>query len=408
MHSNTRCLLVREITEKRDDMGIIIDSMTNLIGDEINEDKRNSPQPALTEEQLAHLYQRAKQHDLAHLVGDALIKREMLADPALYKLYKREVLVAVYRYEHFCHELNRIRETLNAAEISFIPLKGAVIRDYYPEKWMRTSGDIDLLVHESDMERAIRILTEKLGYTFKVKCDETVVMTYKEHTHVELHYSINEFDTERQTIFDDCWTYAHLVDGYEYQFENEFFLTYFYAHAAKHFAHGGCGVRPFIDCFLLNKKMPYDNEKLQAMLVGEGVDRFAEAMEKLAEVWFANGRHDAVTERMAAFVLRGGVYGSLNNTMSVRQQQEKGVHGYLLRRLCIPYATLCEFYPILRKHPYLTPLYRVRRWFRAFMPRTRASFRNDVRAISGISEKNRSDTGFLLCELGLNDFVPLE
>lgn len=87
------------------------------------------------------------------------------------------------------------------------------------------------------------------------------------------------------------------------------------------------------------------------MLVGEGVDKFAEAMEKLAEVWFANGRHDEVTERMAVFVLRGGVYGSLNNTMSVRQQQEKGVHGYLLRRLCIPYATLCEFYPILRKHP---------------------------------------------------------
>ena len=225
---------------------------------------------------------------------------------------------------------------------------------------------------------------------------------------LELHASVNEFDTERQTIFDDCWSYAHVVDGYEYQFENEFFLTYFYAHAAKHFAHGGCGVRPFIDCFLLNKKMPYDHEKLQTILVGEGVDRFAEAMEKLAEVWFANGRHNAVTERMAAFVLRGGVYGSLNNTMSVRQQQEKGVHGYLLRRLCIPYATLCEFYPILRKHPYLTPLYRVRRWFRAFMPRTRASFRNDVRAISGISEKNRSDTGFLLCELGLNDFVPLE
>ncbi len=389
-------------------MGIIIDFMMNLIGDEINEDKQTGSQPALTEEQLARLYKRAKQHDLAHLVGDALIKKGLLADPAQYKLYKREVLVAVYRYEHFRHELNRIRKTLNAAEIPFVPLKGAVIRAYYPEKWMRTSGDIDILVHGSDRERAVQCLSEKLGYSFKVESDETVVMTYKEHTHVELHASVNEFDTERQTIFDDCWSYAHVVDGYEYQFENEFFLTYFYAHAAKHFAHGGCGVRPFIDCFLLNKKLPYDKEKLQAMLEGEGVDKFAEAMEKLAEVWFANGRHDEVTERMAVFVLRGGVCGSLNNTMSVRQQQEKGVHGYLLRRLCIPYATLCEFYPILRKHPHLTPLYRVRRWFRAFSPRTRASFRNDVRAISGMSEQNRSDTGYLLCELGLADFIPNE
>ena len=51
MHSNTHCLLVRAITEKRDDMGIIIDSMMNLIGDEINEDKQTGSQPALTEEQ---------------------------------------------------------------------------------------------------------------------------------------------------------------------------------------------------------------------------------------------------------------------------------------------------------------------------------------------------------------------
>lgn len=332
-------------------MGIIIDSMMNLIGDEINEDKQTGSQPVLTEEQLARLYKRAKQHDLAHLVGDALIKKGLLADPAQYKLYKREVLVAVYRYEHFRHELDRIRETLNAAEIPFVPLKGAVIRAYYPEQWMRTSGDIDILVHGSDRERAVQCLSEKLGYIFKVESDETVVMTYKEHTHVELHVSVNEFDTERQTIFDDCWTYAHVVDGYEYQFENEFFLTYFYAHAAKHFAHGGCGVRPFIDCFLLNKKLPYDKEKLQAMLEGEGVGKFAEAMEKLAEVWFANGRHDEVTERMAVFVLRGGVYGSLNNTMSVRQQQEKGVHGYLLRRLCIrmpPFANSIRSYASIR------------------------------------------------------------
>ena len=67
-------------------MGIIIDFMMNLIGDEINEDKQTGSQPALTEEQLARLYKRAKQHDLAHLVGDALIKKGLLADPAQSKL----------------------------------------------------------------------------------------------------------------------------------------------------------------------------------------------------------------------------------------------------------------------------------------------------------------------------------
>ena len=35
---------------------------------------------------------------------------------------------------------------IKKVQIPFLPLKGSVIRQYYPEPWMRTSCDIDILV----------------------------------------------------------------------------------------------------------------------------------------------------------------------------------------------------------------------------------------------------------------------
>lgn len=58
-------------------------------------------------------------------------------------------------------------------KIAYIPLKGAVIRPYYPYDSMRTSCDIDILIHEEDLELAIKNLIEK-GY----KCGEKIIMMY--------------------------------------------------------------------------------------------------------------------------------------------------------------------------------------------------------------------------------------
>ena len=53
-------------------------------------------------------------------------------------------------YENLCSAFEK-------AQIPFLPLKGSVIRKYYPEAWMRTSCDIDILVHDEDVGRAKEI-----------------------------------------------------------------------------------------------------------------------------------------------------------------------------------------------------------------------------------------------------------
>ena len=86
------------------------------------------------------LYKLSKAHDLAHLVGDALIKNDLIGNDEIKEKYQKQVMIAIYRYEKINYELNRLRSALNEAQIPFIPLKGSVLRQYYPEPWMRTSS----------------------------------------------------------------------------------------------------------------------------------------------------------------------------------------------------------------------------------------------------------------------------
>ena len=77
------------------------------------------------------------------------------------------MMTAVYRYERINYELNCLTEALNQAEMPFIPLKGSILRQYYPEPWMRTSCDIDILVREEDIDAATQAIEKKLGYEYE-------------------------------------------------------------------------------------------------------------------------------------------------------------------------------------------------------------------------------------------------
>ena len=129
--------------------------MMDLIASEACGKEIDPKEYALSDEELKDLYRLSKFHDLAHLVGNALIKKDLIRNAEIRQRFEKQVMTAVYRYERTNYELQRLCDTLNEAKIPFIPLKGSVIRNCYPEPWMRTSCDIDILVHEKDLENAV-------------------------------------------------------------------------------------------------------------------------------------------------------------------------------------------------------------------------------------------------------------
>ena len=112
-------------------------------------------------ELLNDLLKMAKRHDVAHLAVLGLKKNGLLTGENA--SLETGLLHAVFRYERINYEYTNLCAILEDGKIPFMPLKGSILRALYPEGWMRTSCDVDVLVHTEDLERAIAHLAEKLN-----------------------------------------------------------------------------------------------------------------------------------------------------------------------------------------------------------------------------------------------------
>ncbi len=362
-------------------------------------------QESLTEDVLEQLFALANKHDLAHLVGEALDRANRLPkdSPTAAKFQKAQ-MVALYRYTRLEHERVQIYQVLNEAEIPFMPLKGILIRPLYPKPHLRTSCDIDILIHREDVERASERLVSELNYKTDHQAHYHDVSLFSPGgIHLELHFSIQE-DMERlDRLLSQVWSYAEpSADGsFEYRQTPEFFMFHQVAHMAYHFFGGGCGIRPLADLYLLRTKMSFDEKTLIDMCEACDIGTFYERIKELSDVWFEDRAHNEITQRMQAYLLFGGVYGSMDNSLAVKQQIHGGKGSYLLHRIFMPYHILKVKYPILNKHKWLYPVMTVRRWFSLLSPERRKRASVELKKNASLSEEKKQGTVNLLSELGL-------
>ena len=322
-----------------------------------------------TQENLAAVFKLAKMHDIAHLFADALHKSGLTdVDEELHVQFKRQQQLAVYRYERMQYEYAQICEALERARIAYLPLKGAVMREYYPEAWLRTSCDIDILVHPEHLGAAVAALKNELHYQEDGGYTHDVSLYSENGVHLELHHTLIEerYYKGSAQVLSNVWSVATPVQegAYRHELPDEVFYFYHFVHMAKHFGHGGgCGVRSFIDVWILHTAISFDAEKRNALLKKGQLATFAGASERLIKVWFAGEEHDELSEQMQQYVLRGGTYGSFTNRIPA-QASKKGKKHYVFSRIFESYETLKEKYPRLKKQKWLYPFYQVRRWFK--------------------------------------------
>ena len=335
----------------------------------------------------------AKKHQIQHLVSYYLYAK---GDTRLAKRFYSSVTYTVQQVR----SAEEIAEALSLAQIRHVPLKGAVLRKLYREDWMRNSCDIDVLVAEEDIAAAGRVL-ESIGYTRLDGLSAHDVAYTRGKIHVELHYLLLEEYRipEVSRVLSEVWQHCEFDGGYTGKMSDEFFYFYHIAHMLKHFELGGCGIRTVLDTWVLNHRCEFSQTARSELLSRAGLDKFDEGMRRLAECWFGEEGQDA-PDTLERFVLTGGAYGSVQNSVMVKKKMKGGRLLYLLHRLFAPYAQLKRYYPFLDGRPYLLPIYEVRRWVDA-MRRDKKKYFYELEENmkkDGHSEK----IGEMLDELGLN------
>ncbi len=171
---------------------------------------------------------------------------------ALHRDFLNDAFLSVNRRE----VLREIIGAFSEEGIPVILMKGAVIRDYYPEPALRSMGDIDFVVRHEDREKSDRIMTEVLG--FRKLVAEHAVWNYSlgqimVEIHEKMFYKELGPEVDLTGYFDRVWEHCRRGQAFGigsdclYIPEEEFHFVYLMAHTAKHVVTQGSGFRAYLD-----------------------------------------------------------------------------------------------------------------------------------------------------------------
>lgn len=293
-----------------------------------------------------------------------------------------------------------IFKVLESAGISYIPLKGAVIKELYPEPWMRTSCDIDILVHEEDLDKAVSSIANGTDFSAGKRGYHDISML-NSRVHLELHFSIKETIESIDQMLGKAWDYAERKgSSCCFVFTPEFQIFHVLAHMSYHLRRGGLGMRPFLDLWLLKEKTHYNESELQTLCEKCGIWPFYKKSCELLNSWMANDKYTPESEALEQYCLMGGVYGNSEIASAAVLRENTGIR-YYFRRLFIKKEALQELYPRLRDKPLLLPYYEIKRWFRLLNKTKRKRIFGELKGVHTINKDQIDSFDKLLTSLGL-------
>ncbi len=355
----------------------------------------------LTKEALDPLYRLAKKHDLSHVISETLYQNRIEVEEGLRQRLQQQHYASVCRSEQMKYAQAQIYAACEQAGIDYVPLKGAILRNFYPVDSMRTSCDIDILIHEEDLDRAVKQL-EKSGFRCGERHYHDVSLFAPNGYHLELHFNIQENHKNLDAILKKVWQYVKPTEKkHQYAFTDEFFVFHMFAHMAYHFIRGGCGIRSLMDLWIMNHNMSLSYTQAETLLKKAGIYRFAQEMSRITEQCFTEGQTDGFSDTVLEYVLSGGVYGSAKNQMAVKKTKANNTFGYALGRLFLPLDSMKSLYPVLKKAPILLPFCWIGRWYRMLFGGKLSSAVTELSHTKSIPESQMQEIKVIFSRLDL-------
>ena len=318
------------------------------------------------------------------------------------------------------YELKQVWAALNSKKIIHVPMKGYVLKTYWPVADLRTMGDIDYLVHEEDCEKSRDLL---LGLGYKVNLDEDPVWVYQKGTVcLEEHRKIEYQDLilNKRSLLEDCWDNVVPVHDCTYALTLEYHAMFLIVHLAKHLLNKGCGLRQVMDIAIYFNKFQHDLnwdelwkrfDKMKLSLFAKRIFSycyFVFGMSVCQQNCLIND--ELFFEQLSIALFDNGVFGNAYSVFKIEYRSNHANHtGFskkwydllsVLRFLFPTYATLCQNkkYTYIKKHPWLIPAAYVNRAFSSIFKNNRKLKHMVAQAVSNY--KNADDESELYSKMG--------
>lgn len=286
------------------------------------------------------------------------------------------------------HQRKEVLDRLEDAGIWYLPLKGCILKDYYPSIGMREMTDNDILYDATRTEdvRAIMLDLGFRGEGFGIGAHDNF---YKEPVYnFEMHH----------TAFDDRFTeylnpyYANIKERllhdeggeYGYHFSPEDFYLYMIAHEYKHYNFSGVGLRSCIDTYVFLSKNALDMNYVCREAAKMNIASF-ENDNRTLSLRLVNGEKLSDEElNVLEYMRKSGAHGSLSTRIEHQVTEGgggmRGKIAYVLSRAFPPAKRIKESYPTLYRYRILQPLIPIVRLGKAITV-SRHRVINEIRAL---------------------------
>ena len=290
--------------------------------------------------------------------------------------------------------------------IWYMPLKGSILKDWYPKFGMREMADNDILFDAAGRKQVREIFQNRSYKTVSFRKGNHDVYEkapiYNFEMHVSLFHGTYKELTEQ---YENVKERLLPVDGtaYQFAFTPEDFYVFALAHAHKHYSHSGTGVRTLADIYVLDRHLGdiMDRDKVEQKLTQLGIAEYEQHSRVLAEKLFSAVRPLAETEltedekEMLLYYCDATTYGTVdtcvnNRLLELQEYSEDITLRTKLKYCCVrlfPGREFCKYaYPFVYKHPWTLPFF----WVWRIVYRSIASKKNvqqELKALKAVSRR---------------------
>ena len=362
----------------------------------------------LADADLKQLLIMARKHSVASMVCMALEKTAVFAnaDETAKKQWLDAKNKAVRKNMLLDAERKAILHELEIQGIWYMPLKGSILKDWYPKPGMREMADNDILFDPSGREQ-VREIFQNRGYKTvsfgKINHDEyEKPPIYNFEMHVSLfHGMYKEFTKQYENVKERLLP----VDGtaYQFAFTPEDFYVFALAHAHKHYSHSGTGVRTLADIYVMDRHLGdiMDRDEVEQKLTQLGIAEYEQHSRVLAEKLFSAVRPLAEIEltedekEMLLYYCDATTYGTVGNCVNNRlhelQEGSEDITLWTKLKYCgvrlFPGREFCKYaYPFVYKHPWTMPFFWVWRVVDKGITHRR-KVKQELKALNAVSKR---------------------
>ena len=256
-----------------------------------------------------------------------------------------------------------------------------------------------MLVEEKNLEAAVAAIENATDFTMRKRNYHDISMV-NQSVHLELHFSILENMENIDKLLSQVWDFAVPDEDSRYKLTPEFQVFHVIAHMSYHMVHGGLGIRPFLDLWLLRTKTDYNEETVRQMCSDCSILTFYEKCCDLVDAWMTGKPVPHDLAMLVDYALNGGVFGNKETALASKQRVYRR-NGYLLHRVFMKKALLETEYPELKDKPYMMPICQVKRWKRLLDPQKLAQAKKEISSVRAMKPETIDSFDKLLVSLGL-------